>query len=157
MLHAPPKRVQSIQPGLDRIAGDHRAVDRADRRADHPVRLNAGLMQRLIDADLIGAERTAALEHEDDLSVLFLQRFCESVAHGRNREVRAPQRRSRVVHGNVSSGSYVFCFLSEPYRLAGSEAGFAAATPGNGRPSVPAKQAVSPSAKISGCPETERS
>src|SRR5215469_2143556 len=50
-----------------------------------------------------------------------------------------------------------FVFLSEPCRLAGSEVGFAAATQGNGRPSVPAKQAVSPSAKISRCPETEMS
>src|SRR6516164_11072788 len=91
VLHAPPKRVQSIQPGLDRVAGDHRAVDRADRRADHPVRLNAGLMQRLIDADLISAKRAATLEHEDDLSVLFLQFLRERVAHG---GARAPYRSS---------------------------------------------------------------
>ena len=32
------------------IAGDQARVDRADRRADHPVRLDAGLMQCLIDA-----------------------------------------------------------------------------------------------------------
>ena len=32
----------------------------------HPIRLDAGFVQRLIDADLIGAERPAALQHQRD-------------------------------------------------------------------------------------------
>ncbi len=49
------------------IAGDQCAVDGADRRADDPVGLDAGLMQGLDDADLVGAERAAALQHEHGL------------------------------------------------------------------------------------------
>ena len=45
-------------------------VDGADRGADDPVRLDARLVQGLIDAALIGAERAAALEHEHDLAVI---------------------------------------------------------------------------------------
>ena len=45
-------------------------IDGADRGADQPVRLDAGIVQRLIDAALIGAERAAALQHEHDLPVI---------------------------------------------------------------------------------------
>ena len=45
-----------------------RGVDRADRSADHPIGLDAGLVKRLIDADLIGAERAAALKHQHHLA-----------------------------------------------------------------------------------------
>ncbi len=54
---------------LGRAAGDDGGVDRADRGADHPVGLDPGLVQRLIDADLIGAERAAALQHQHLLAV----------------------------------------------------------------------------------------
>ena len=50
--------------GRRAVAGDQAGVDRADRGADHPVRLDAGLVQRLIDAGLVGAERPAALQHQ---------------------------------------------------------------------------------------------
>ena len=56
------------QPVLGLVAGDQARIDGADRRADDPIRLDAGLVQGLIDAGLIGAERTAALEDEDDLA-----------------------------------------------------------------------------------------
>ena len=56
--------------GLRRVAGDEAGVDGADRGADDPVRLDAGLVQRLVDAGLVGAERAAALEHEHDLPVV---------------------------------------------------------------------------------------
>ena len=49
------------------VAGDQAGVDGADRGADHPVRLDAGLVQRLVDAGLIGPERAAALQHQHDL------------------------------------------------------------------------------------------
>jgi hypothetical protein len=50
------------------IAGDEAGVDGADRSADDPVRLDAGFVQRLIDAGLLGPERAAALQHEHDLA-----------------------------------------------------------------------------------------
>jgi hypothetical protein len=34
--------------------------------AGHPIRLDVSLVQRLIDAGLVGAERTAALQDERD-------------------------------------------------------------------------------------------
>ena len=55
------------------IAGDQACIDRADRRADDPVRFNAVFVQRVIDARLVGAERTSALQNQDDLTIfLFL-------------------------------------------------------------------------------------
>src|SRR3977135_2308078 len=61
-------RMAAAQTLFRFIAGDDRAVDRADRGADDPVWLDARLVQRLVDADLVGAERAAALQHEDDLA-----------------------------------------------------------------------------------------
>ncbi len=61
-----PEGLQLLQPAARRIAGDDRRVDRADRDAGHPVRLDAGFVQRLVDAGLIGAERAAALQHQRD-------------------------------------------------------------------------------------------
>ena len=55
---------------LGLVAGDQAGIDGADRRADDPVRLDPAFVERLIDARLVGAERTAALEHEDDLKAL---------------------------------------------------------------------------------------
>ena len=68
LLHPLPEFAQPRQPVLRRIAGDQAGVDGADRGADDPVRLDAGLVQRLIDAGLIGAERAAALQHQHDLA-----------------------------------------------------------------------------------------
>src|SRR6267143_4319456 len=63
-----PELEQARQALFGRVAGDDRAVDGADRGADDPVGLDARLVQRLVDADLVGAERAAALQHEDDLA-----------------------------------------------------------------------------------------
>jgi hypothetical protein len=52
---------------LGRVAGDQRAVDGADRSADHPVGFDPRLVQRLIHPCLVRAERAAALEDEDHL------------------------------------------------------------------------------------------
>ena len=62
-----PRSRAAAPSGSPGVAGDQRGVDGADRRSDHPVGLDAGLVQRLVDADLIGAERAAALQHEHDL------------------------------------------------------------------------------------------
>src|SRR4030095_13694280 len=60
------------QPGqtiFGRVAGDDAGIDRADRGADDPVGLGAGAAQRLVHARLVGAERTAALQHENHLAL----------------------------------------------------------------------------------------
>src|SRR5262249_20648744 len=53
------------------VAGNDRAVDGADRGADHPVGLNAGFVQGLIDPALIGAECAAALKDQNHLARKF--------------------------------------------------------------------------------------
>ena len=68
LLDALPEFLQAREPVLRFIAGDEACVDRADRGADDPVGLDAGLVQRLVDARLIGAERAAALQHQHDLA-----------------------------------------------------------------------------------------
>src|SRR5262249_59725152 len=71
-LDAAPKLAQRVQPLGWFIAGDQTRVDCSDRSSDNPVRLDPRLVQRLIDAGLIGAERTAALQHENDLAVCLI-------------------------------------------------------------------------------------
>ena len=61
-----PELAQPRQPVLPLVAGDQRRVDRADRDAGQPVRLQPRLVHRLVDARLVGAERPAALQHERD-------------------------------------------------------------------------------------------
>jgi hypothetical protein len=58
--------VQVLQPSLGRVAGDDRAVDGADRHAREPVRQVALLVQGLVHAGLVGAERATALEDQRD-------------------------------------------------------------------------------------------
>ena len=61
-----PELAQPLEAALRRVAGDQRRIDAADRDAVHPVGLEPRLVQRLIDARLIGAERAAALEDQRD-------------------------------------------------------------------------------------------
>ena len=61
-----PEDLQPLQTPLRWIAGDDRRIDRADRYPAHPIRLDAGFVQRLIDTGLVGAERAAALQHQRD-------------------------------------------------------------------------------------------
>ena len=68
--HPAPEFLQPLQTIFGLVAGNEARVDGTDGRADDPVRLDAGLMQGLIDARLIGAERAAALKDEDDLALL---------------------------------------------------------------------------------------
>ena len=69
-LHAAPELLQPIEAVFAPVAGDDAGVDGADRGADDPIGLDARLVQRLIDAALIGAERAPALEHERALAVV---------------------------------------------------------------------------------------
>ena len=62
---------EAVETIFRRIARDQRRVDRADRRPDHPIGLDARVMQGLVDADLIGTERAPALQHQDDLARKF--------------------------------------------------------------------------------------
>ncbi len=74
------------------VAGDDGGVDGADRGADDPVRLDAGFMHGLIDAALVGAERAAALEHQDHLP-----------GQGRPRRGEAGGLMDDIVHGRMTA------------------------------------------------------
>jgi hypothetical protein len=50
----------------DTIAGDNGAVEGTDGRADHPIRLDTSLVERLVGAGLITSLGTAALQHKHD-------------------------------------------------------------------------------------------
>ena len=61
-----PEGLQLLKAALWRIAGDDRRVDGADGYARNPVGLDTRLVHRLVDAGLIGAQGTAALQNERD-------------------------------------------------------------------------------------------
>ena len=56
--------MQPLQPALWRVAGDDGAVDRANRRAHHPLRQHAVRAQGFIDPGLVRPERATALQHQ---------------------------------------------------------------------------------------------
>ncbi len=68
VLYTRPELAQFLEALAGLASGDERRVDRSDRRADHPLRGDSGLVQRLVYADLIGAERASALEDENGLA-----------------------------------------------------------------------------------------
>ena len=55
LLDTPPEGAQAFETMLWRVAGDQRGVDGANRRADDPIRFDAGLVQRLVHANLVSA------------------------------------------------------------------------------------------------------
>jgi hypothetical protein len=57
------------------ISGNQACIDRADRRADDPVRVNSVFVQRVVDTGLVGAERAAALQNQDGLPILLALRL----------------------------------------------------------------------------------
>jgi hypothetical protein len=63
-----PEFLHTFEALGDRIAGDDGAVDGADGGADHPIRLNPGFMECLIDAGLVSAECAATLKHQHYLA-----------------------------------------------------------------------------------------
>ena len=71
MFHPVPERLQPLEPVFDGIPGNQRGIDRADRGAYNPIGFDPCFVQRLIDARLIGTQRAAALEDEDNLSKFF--------------------------------------------------------------------------------------
>ena len=78
-LHAAPEFPEPVEAMLDRIAGDDAGVDRTDRGADDPIGLDFRLVQGLIDAALIGAQRAAALQDEHNLPVRLLADHVDGV------------------------------------------------------------------------------
>lgn len=65
-----PEAAQACDAILRCISGDDRCVDRTDRDSGHPIGWIFGGGQRLVDAGLIAAERTAALQNERNLLVI---------------------------------------------------------------------------------------
>jgi len=65
--HHVPEFLQPLDALFALIAGDDRGVDRADRDAGDPVRLEIEMTQRLVGAGLVGAERAATLQNQHGL------------------------------------------------------------------------------------------
>ena len=63
-----PELPKPRDPILRVVACDQAGVYGPDRCADDPVGLQAGLMQGFVHAGLIGPERTATLQDENDLT-----------------------------------------------------------------------------------------
>ena len=61
-----PELAQLLDAPFRWIAGDQCRVDGPDRNTRDPVRVQVGFGQSLIDAGLIGAERSTALQQQDD-------------------------------------------------------------------------------------------
>lgn len=68
VLYAAPECVQPLKSVLWLVSGYKTRVDGADRGPDDPVRLDPGLLQRLIHTGLVGSQCTASLQHENDLA-----------------------------------------------------------------------------------------
>jgi hypothetical protein len=67
LAHSLPEFAQALHPLVRFVARDDCAFYGADRRANHPVGLDAAFHERLIDAGLVGAECAAALQHQHHL------------------------------------------------------------------------------------------
>ena len=82
VLNAAPEFLEPGHPVRCIVAGYEARVDGTDRGADHPVRLDAGFMQSLVDANLVGTERAATLQHQHDLAETGRQRDAVGVCPG---------------------------------------------------------------------------
>jgi hypothetical protein len=78
-LHTLPEFPETLEALVNRIAGDDAGVDRPDRGADDPIGLDLRFMQGLVDATLIGPERTASLQNEHDLPICLLADHIDGV------------------------------------------------------------------------------
>jgi hypothetical protein len=67
-FHRRPEFTQAIKSLVGRVAGDDAGIDGPARSADDPVGLDAGFVERLVDAALVGVECAAALEGEYHLA-----------------------------------------------------------------------------------------
>ena len=74
-----PELFQLVEAILGLIAGNESGINGADRRANNPIGLDSGLMQRLLDADLISAESPTSLKNKNDLSVFILPKLIHRV------------------------------------------------------------------------------
>ena len=63
-----PELPQPLKPVRDTVARDNGAVQRTDRRANHPIRLDTSLMERLVGTGLIASGSAAALHDKHDLT-----------------------------------------------------------------------------------------
>ena len=63
-----PEGIQPVDALPDRVARDQRGIDGANRGADHPFGFDAGIVQGLVHAHLVGAQGATALKHQHHLS-----------------------------------------------------------------------------------------
>ncbi len=61
-----PEFAQLLESRFRRVPGDERRIDRSDRDAGHPIRIEMRIGQRLVDPRLISAESAAPLQQQGD-------------------------------------------------------------------------------------------
>jgi hypothetical protein len=74
LLDTAPEFPQARQAIRYSVAGNQACVYCPYGGTDHPVRLDACIVQRLINADLVGSQSTAALKYRNDLADIWRQR-----------------------------------------------------------------------------------
>src|SRR6516225_6873997 len=80
-LHFPPKLVELSEAILRCVACNDAGIDGTDRGADDPIRFDARLVQCLVYTNLVGAERSAALEDEHHLSAGICAKFIDRISN----------------------------------------------------------------------------
>src|SRR5271166_3732432 len=80
-LHSPPELVEPGEAILRPVACNDARVDGADRGANDPIRFDTRLVQRLVYTNLVGAERSAALEDEHHLSLGICAKFIDRISN----------------------------------------------------------------------------
>src|SRR5215217_4584904 len=59
-----PKLAKPVNAGFGRIARNNRSVDRSNRNAGNPIRMDVGFGQGLVDASLVCPQSAAALQQQ---------------------------------------------------------------------------------------------
>src|SRR5262249_561452 len=80
-LHLPPKLIELSEAILRCVSCNDAGVDGTDRGANDPIRFDARLVQRLVYTDLVGAERSTALEDEHHLSLGIRAKFIDCISN----------------------------------------------------------------------------
>jgi hypothetical protein len=78
-LDATPKLLDPHEPLFSFVAADDGCVNCADRCTNHPVGLDAGLMERLVHTALIGPESTTSLHDKHYLTIVVTSKSVHGV------------------------------------------------------------------------------
>src|SRR5205807_2472695 len=84
-------------------------VDRPDRCADDPIWFDSGFMHGLINAGLIGAERAAALQYQNNLAEIRDVSLRAAAVRGVAGRLAGAVARANLCHRDPSKKTYMAC------------------------------------------------